>query len=272
MQRELVEDLLAGLDPVEFARRLGFTELDPWQVQALRWGGRRLALNVHRQGGKSTVAAILALHRTVYWPGSLVLLVSPSLRQSSELFRKVTDLMGRLPDPPRLTEDNLTSCTMVNGSRIVSLPSNESTVRGFSGVALIVEDEASRVHDDLHKAVRPMLAVSGGRLILMSTPAGKRGHFWEAWERGGPEWARVKAVATECPRISREFLEEELRTLGDWWYRQEYLCEFVDPEGAVFSTELLERALDPTVHPLRLRSRWREIVGGASCHTASGTS
>lgn len=68
--------------------------------------------------------------------------------------------------------------------RIVSLPSSEATVRGFSGAALIVEDEASRVPYDLYCAMWPMLAISGGRLVLMSTPFGKRGHFFEEWTQG----------------------------------------------------------------------------------------
>ena len=61
------------------------------------------------------------------------------------------------------------------------LPGQEKTIRGFSGVTLIIEDEASRVDDTLYRAVRPMLAVSGGRLILMSTPYGQTGHFFEEW-------------------------------------------------------------------------------------------
>ena len=62
-------------------------------------------------------------------------------------------------------------------------------------------------------AVRPMLAVSQGRLIALSTPAGKRGWFYEAWI-GGDSWHRVKVAATDCPRISQAFLDEELRELG----------------------------------------------------------
>ena len=173
----LVNDLVMALDPVAFARDgLGF-EPDPWQAGVLRWDGKRLILNCSRQSGKSTIAAILGVHRAYYYPGSLVLLVSPSLRQSGELFRKVSGYLKALEQTPRLLEDNKLSMTMMNGSRVVSLPSKEATVRGFSGADLIIEDEASRVPDDLYSAMRPMLAVSDGRLILMSTPFGKRGHF-----------------------------------------------------------------------------------------------
>ncbi len=177
-------------------------------------------------------------------------MVSPSLRQSGELFRKVTDLLDRLALKPNLTEDNRLSLRLESGSRIVSLPSKEGTVRGFSGVDLIIEDEAARVPDELYRAVRPMLAVSGGRLVLMSTPFGKRAHFFEEWANGGDVWARVEVKATECPRITPAFLEEEQGSLGDWWYRQEYLCEFVEPLDSVFTYDQVVGAITADVKPL----------------------
>lgn len=243
-------DLAQALDPVILARQLWRAEPDPWQAGVLRWTGKRLILNCHRQSGKSTTAATLGLHTALYVPGSLVLLISPSLRQSSELFRKVGDQLDRLAVKPRLVEDNKLSFELEGGSRVVSLPSSEGTIRGFSGATLIIEDEASRVGDDLYRAVRPMLAVSAGRLILMSTPFGKRGHFFEEWTNGGATWERVEVKATECPRISAAFLEEERASLGDWWYRQEYCCEFVETVDQVFGYDLVMAAMNSDVKPL----------------------
>src|SRR5207244_4416310 len=114
---------------------------------------------------------------------------------------------------------------LANGSRIVSLPGDEATVRGFSGVALLVIDEAARVNDALYYSVRPMLAVSQGRLVSLSTPFGKRGWFHDEWFGEG-DWERVKITAEECPRIPATFLAEERRALGERWYKQEYLCSF----------------------------------------------
>lgn len=151
---------------------------------------------------------------------------------------------------PTLTESNKLSLGLENGSRIVSLPGTEGTIRGFSGAALIVEDEAARVDDALYYAVRPMLAVSGGRLILMSTPFGKRGHFFEAGQDGGAEWQRIEIPATGCARIAPAFLEEERRQMGDWWFRQEYLCEFVATTDQVFAYDLVMGALSDDVAPL----------------------
>ena len=128
---------------------------------------------------------------------------------------------------------------LANGSRIEALPGTEKTIRGFSGVDLLVVDEASRVDDALYYAVRPMLAVSGGRLMMLSTPAGRRGVFHEEWSEGasgaGAEgWERYEVSADQCPRIPEAFLEEERRSLPERIYRQEYCCEFLDTVDQVF--------------------------------------
>jgi len=95
-----------------------------------------------------------------------------------------------------------------------------------------------------------MLAVSGGRLILMSTPYGKRGHFFEEWTTGGNSWERIECKATDCARIPKQFLAEERASLGEWWFRQEYLCEFGETRDNVFSYDLIMKAISDDVKPL----------------------
>jgi hypothetical protein len=99
------------------------------------------------------------------------------------------------------------------------------------------------VTDERYRAMRPALAVADGDLWLMSTPNGKRGFFWEEWNAGGETWERISVAAPECPRIGARFLAEE-RAKGDSWYRQEYLCEFVDMEGALFPRDLIDAAFE----------------------------
>src|SRR5262249_58061446 len=95
-------------------------------------------------------------------------------------------LYAKVKGAPELREESVLRCELANGSRIVSLPGTERTVRGYSKADLIIIDEAARVEDSLLVATRPMMAVSegGGRLIALSTPAGKRGWFYEAWING----------------------------------------------------------------------------------------
>ncbi len=238
----LANDLRHALDPAIFAEEALGLDLDPWQREVLQSTGKRDLLNCSRQAGKSTAAAILGLHAAVYQPGSLTLLVSPSLRQSSELFRKVTDLRALLPQQPDLLEDNKLSMAIKSGGRVVSLPGSEATIRGFSAASLIVEDEAARVDDALYMAVRPMLATSNGRFILMSTPFGKRGHYWKEWSEG-KSWQRTEIDATKVSRISSAFLEEEKQTMGLWWYEQEYMCQFKESTDSFFDHESIQAAL-----------------------------
>lgn len=217
---------------VRIMKNLGL-DPDPWQIEVLQAGHQRLLLNCCRQAGKSTVVAILGLVEAIFLGGSKVLLVSRSHRQSRELFRTVVDFFRRLDSPmeKRHTADEL---LLTNESRIVCLPCNEDTIRGYSNVSLLVIDEAARVPDDVYRTVRPMLAISNGRIVCLSTPYGKRGFFYEAWAKGGDDWARIKIPAGGISRISPIFLAGERKALGESWYRQEYECAFEALEGLVF--------------------------------------
>jgi hypothetical protein len=239
-------------DPVEWARsRLGF-EADEKQAQVLRSESRRGILNCSRQWGKSTVTAAKALYYAMHHPRSLTIVVSPTGRQSRELVRKVAGFVERLRIRPRGDGGGDKSLVLPNGSRIVALPGSEATVRGFSAVGLLLIDEAAGVPEELYVAVRPMLAVSDGALWMMSTPRGRRGFFYEAWENGGPDWERIEAPATECPRISRAFLDRERHDVGLREFQQEYLCVFEDSVSKVFDSKLVDGAFSEAFEAMDL--------------------
>jgi len=223
---------------------------DKKQLQILRSTAKRGILNCSRQWGKSTVAAVKALHRASTRAGSLVLVASPSERQSAEFLRKVAPMVRKLGIRVRGDGDNPISILLPNQSRIVGLPGVEATARGFSAVSLMLIDEAARVPDDVYQGLRPMLGVGDGDLWMMSTPWGQRGFFYETWTNAGPEWCRVSVKATECPRISKTFLEEERKEKTSDWFAQEYLCEFTTNEEMLFEREMVEAAFDDTLGEL----------------------
>lgn len=236
----LETDLTNGLDCLAFSRYVsGFARLDPWQEDVLLSNSKRIILNNARQVGKSVTASLLALHLAVYEPDSLALLLSPSLRQSSEVFQCVHGFYRTIAEDVPARMESALRLTLRNGSRIISLPGQESTIRGYSGVDLLIVDEASRVPDDLFHAISPMLAVSDGRLILLSTPYGKRGFFYDTWEHG-KEWKKTRITAAECPRISPEFLKQERASMPKWFWSQEYNCSFEANEASIFDYEAIE--------------------------------
>jgi len=241
--------LYAGY-PTAFARACGINP-DPWQKDFMRSEEKRIILNCCRGAGKTTIVAILALYHILYQPKSLCLVISHGLIQSSELFQKVTTFYRDLGKLVPSETYNATTLKLANGSRIKSLAQTER-IRGFHP-SLIVIDEAALVDDDIyHGAVRPMLSVSQGRIIVLSTPHGQRGFFFNAWDdfenKGNlGNWHGIKVTAEQCSRHSPQYLAGERRDLGERYFAQEYMASFEENESNVFSKEDIDRAFHPGI-------------------------
>lgn len=223
------EDVLrleAAKDPVVFARYYLNITPDPWQANFLRSTHPRLCLNCSRQSGKSSTAAILALWEAIHKPRSTIVLDSPSLRQSQELMLKFAEFLDMVDKNVKLDSDTKLSVRFANGSRVLALPGSEKTIRGISAVTLLILDEAAAIPDELYGAVRPMLAVSRGRLVLMSTPRGEQGFFFDTWTKS-KGWEKIEVPWQQCPRIDPAFIEEERLERGNAWVAQEYECQFI---------------------------------------------
>jgi hypothetical protein len=245
----MARDLARNLDPVLFAQDCGITP-DGWQAEFLRTTSHRVLMLCSRQSGKSTACALLALWIAIFEGPALIVIVSPSQRQSAEMLRTIMQFHARLEGAPAMIGESVLKAEFANGSRIVALPGTERTIRGLAGVAVVIIDEAARCDDTLIAAVRPMLATkANGRLIALSTPAGKRGFFFESWTGTG-DWKRVRVAASEVSRISKEFLAEELKELGPMRYSEEYELEFRDSDECVFPSDIIARAFTAEITPL----------------------
>jgi len=237
------DDLVYASDPVLWAREVLGYIADDWQASLLRSRARKIILNCSRQSGKSTTSAVLALHESIYRTPSFVLIVAPTQDQSGELMLKFDEFRSGVELPSDyLSSDTKLAVRFANGNRVVARPGSEKSARSFSAVTLLLEDEASRVSDDLFNTVRPMLAVSNGRHILMSTPFGRRGHFFHIWNEQRDSWESHEITAEMCPRITKEFLAGERRT--NFWFDQEYHCVFTETINQLFSFDLVQSMLE----------------------------
>lgn len=230
---DAARQLQLALDPSQILTAQGM-QPDPWQRDLLLSVHPRILLCCTRGAGKSRTTSALALHTALFQPKALVLLVSRAQRQALELYRYVRQGWRALGNPMGSLKETETQLELSNGSRIVAVPGKESNIRSYQGVNLLVIDEAARVPDDLIKAVTPMTATAQGRIILLTTPFGQRGFFWQEWEDTRADWARWKIPWWKCPRISRDFIDEEERRFGRMWIEQEYECSFTSMEGLVY--------------------------------------
>jgi hypothetical protein len=136
-KREKHPETPNAMDAVEFAiKRLKF-EPDERQIEVLRSTAKRGILNCTRQWGKSTIPAAKTVHRAYTREKALVLVASPTDRQSAKLIRKAAEMVATVGIRPQGDGDNGTSLRFPNGSRIVGLPGVEGTVRGFSAVMVL---------------------------------------------------------------------------------------------------------------------------------------
>ena len=183
--------------------------LDGWQAEVVSTAlvdRQDCCLRVGRQSGKTESAAqlacaLLTVPALINKSNALVILTSPSQRQSSEIHRRVLDILDALSAD--FEERNRLSLKLKNGSRFLALPGSSDTLRGISAVDLLLLDEAAFVDHQLISAIRPMLAVSGGRMVMLSTPADPTGFFSSSLNRHGRTLASVahpniSVPACEC--------------------------------------------------------------------------
>jgi hypothetical protein len=257
LERQLAEQrrrLAHALDAVTWAEDClgelfpGGLALDDWQREVIdaitdaRPGAPDLAIEVSRQGGKSTAVAIAAAWIASFRPAT-ALVLAPGLRQSTLLARKIIRA-AKLTLPPGgvpLDEDTRTALELPHGGRVEALPATPDKIRGHTvgvGGALVL-DEAQAVPDELFAAAQP-IAATGGKTVLIGTP-GERpaGFFFEAVRGTDPRWRRISVDATRIGRLSPDVLAKFRRTLGERRFAREFLLDWSDPGQAAFSFDAI---------------------------------
>lgn len=261
LYKEMAKSMAMTLDPVSYMKGLSFDCYD-WQSRVLR-PDKRMILKCPRQSGKSTVVGAKASHKCKHKANALVMLFAPTENQAIELMEKI-GLFLTQDEGITLVRDSTVEKRFQNGSRIRAFTANPTSARGYSNPDMIIFDEAAYTEDELYFTVRPMMTGGDPELVLLSTPHGKTGFFHSTWT-GDNKWSKIqvdvpdilheqmpnkypeidfeekrKQCAAEgielflSPRHTKHFLREELSVMGEHWYRQEYGCEFLDPQDAVF--------------------------------------
>jgi len=240
-------------DPVEFSRDvLKFSPL-PYQEKLLRDDSDRIAVRFSRQSGKSITLAAKAIIYAYQHPSTTVLIVAPGLRQSMILMDKVYEHVGRMDSEVKRSLVSSMRRTVVklrNGSKIIALPCSENLVRGYS-CHLILCDEASFFERDEYmfsNVLMPMLATTGGSLIVSSTPWSSKSMFYEYCkgrfhERFSQHYANWRD-AVEAGLISEKFIEDMQATLLPQQFTMEFEAEFVNDVDAWLPQDLIARCID----------------------------
>ncbi len=246
-------------DPAQTMVAVGLNPFG-WQAKMLRSFSApnppaRTMVLAGRQCGKSQASSAAAAWSALV-KGHLILLLSPSLRQSSLLFKdgasSVIRLLDELQWPIPPVSQSATRVVLANGGEIVSLPgSSEHTVRGYSSVDLCIVDEMQHVSDELFFTILPMLQVSRGRCLAIGSAWVKEGWAWRAWS-STEGWEKYKVTGLESPLLSKEMLAQHLEDMGQHRFSMEYLCEWSELSAhSFFDPQDISNAFsDDSIEPL----------------------
>ncbi len=250
-QRAITDDDIDAWasDPETFFAWLG-VGLFPYQKEALAIirASDRVCIVWPRQHGKDTITALYGLWVAVTSPGSVIVCVSPSQRQSNLWMDELKAfVLGRRELRSEIGDMSETELSLSNGSRVYSLPSGaqgSATIRGFSRVSVVVANEAAWIADETFAAIQPFLAVSGAhaKLVLASTPFGQAGFLWRAFNN--PAFARHHVTEISSPLIPADFVDKERGSMDALTFASEWNATFISGQSSYFPTELVVRCTE----------------------------
>lgn len=232
-----------AFDPVDTFRRAFGQEPFGYQVDYLTTTADVVVLK-GRQTGFTQAASALAIATARSKPGALAAVISPSLRQSSEVAVRARVGLWELGE--KLVQDSVSLLRLRNGSRILSLPGSARGIRGYA-VDLLVMDEAAFVDDATWTAARPMVAAAHGRIVVQSTCGAPVGFFHALATEPPAGWQKFTVPSSEAPSIDPEFLAREAAEMSPELYAQEYGCQFGSGLGGrtpLFDPDILDSLFD----------------------------
>ena len=225
----------------EWARQNLNFQPSPKQAEVLDSDAKYLILCCNRQWGKTTTMAVKTLHAALMTPKTKIVIIARSKEQAGILIENATEFAMILGLPIRRVLGQSFSLKLPNESRICAVPHTQDTSLGRTANILVV-DEAAAVKDAVYYSVSPFVARTHGQIWLLSTPTRQTGFFYEFWHDPKQRWHRVFSTVEECPDIDKEFLEMQ-READPTRYRQDFLCEFIQPANRLVSREFVRSIL-----------------------------
>lgn len=254
-QKNVSTEIQLGWRPTatQFGEAYLGAPLDPWQCGYMRDACEtsRVAIAACRQSGKSTVSALFIAWCLVFFPGFQCLVASRSLRQAGHFVTIVRAAVLAMVPRDTMPQLNRLSMELPNGSAIMAIPCAQPDAgRGFSP-QMVLLDEAAFAPEALFTAITPSLAATQGAMHMISSPNGRQGYFFEAFEGHSTDVYTTHRVPwMECPRITPEFIATERVALGEIYFQQEYEALFITPEGAFFGFSALQQLEEGEPEPL----------------------
>lgn len=202
-----------------------------------------------RQTGKSFTSALDAVAGAME-RGESWLVLSAGERQSLEWMEKAKqhavawEMAAEIEGDRAEADIQRLTIRFPRGNRIIGLPANPDTARGYSMNVILDEFAFHERSREIWRALVPTVT-RGYRLVVLSTPNGKANMFAELWQQPESAFSRHRVSIEDAVADGLAVNLEELRAAidPDGW-QQEYLCEFVDDAGSLLPYDLIAACED----------------------------
>ena len=213
--------------------------LDDWQREVLKTEGN-ICLRSGRQVGKSTIISIKAAEEALKKPNQLILIAACVLDQAELIFRKTREYIEARYKTQIVGRVTLHFLELKNGSKILcrAIGDTGEGIRGYTANIIII-DEAAFVNERVWSAITPIISVSHGKMILLSTPHGRKGYYYNCFS--DKDYTSFHVSALDCPRHTKEFLDKAEARMTKVEFATEYLGEFIDELREYFTDEWIEK-------------------------------
>lgn len=226
---------------------------------------KKTLLVTGRQQGKSTLMTIVAVWTALFFNDQTIMVIANKQSTAIEIFERIRLAFLQMDNWLKggVKEFNKTFFTLANGSRILTSATSADAIRGYAIDVLLLDEFAiipPKDADEFWAAVTPTLSSrfnnnKNAKLIVASTPKGKVGKFYELVskaEESRNDFAIQKAYWYDFPGRTKQFKLDEIATLGEDLFRQEYECEFLSNSNSPFSSEMFAKFEEEQCDPINI--------------------
>lgn len=191
-----------------------------------------------RRFGKTFLSLNFLMFNLISNPNTIGLYCARWYSQSKETYQEFLKIYKDCPIIERTNGTEL-SVLLKNGSRLsFEQVQNHDSIRGKTIHYMVLDEFALYTEESYYQSIQPTMATTRPKCLIISTPRGK-GLFYQLYTKGldinEQHYKSIQAPSNSNPLINQEFMDDVKRSVNEKIYKQEYLAEFIDDTGSVFT-------------------------------------
>lgn len=213
------------------------------ELREARRTSKVVTVRSRRQTGKSMLVTNMLLYYAINMKGSKNACLSPTIKQAKKIYKELVDAIEKSGIIKSANATDL-EIKLINGSTIFFRSAQQKeNLRGYTVSGILCIDEAAFIDDEAFYLVLPWTDVWKSPVLITSTPFVKSGFYYQYYQYGKDgrkgyvtvDWTDDKYKEDLDKVLPPERLEEYRRILPKNQFKSEYMGEFLDDDGCVFT-------------------------------------